>query len=493
MKLLFAASELFPLIKTGGLADVAHSLPNALNDLGVDVRVMLPAYREVLGRVGHLAVLGWLPLSGGREVRILEAAHPECSAPLWLVDEPAMFDRPGLPYTDASGEDWSDNPQRFTLFCEAIATLAMDGLGIGWQADVVHANDWQTGLVPAFLALQTARPRTLFTVHNLAYDCQIDFATFEDLSLPPHWWSMDHGEFYGRLSMLKSGLVFSDLITTVSPSYAQEIRTAEFGYGYATVLEANAHKLVGILNGIDDVTWDPRSDPLLAARYHVDGKIRSGKRANREALLDALGATPAACEATGPLVGSVGRLVHQKGIDLLLDAIPTLLAHSDARFVLIGAGESALEQRLQQLATDHPDRVFCHIGYSEVLAHRLEAGCDIFAMPSRYEPCGLNQMYSLRYGTPPVVRATGGLADTVEDATARSIARGEANGFVFVEPESAALQEALLRAIALHAKPKQWMKLIKTGMRADYGWRKSAEAYLALYRAEQDIGELPRG
>ena len=485
MKLLFAASELFPLIKTGGLADVAHSLPNALTDLGVDVRVALPAYREVLARVDRLHTIGWLPLSGDREVRILEAAHPECSASLWLVDEPALFDRPGLPYSDADGVDWPDNPQRFTLFSEAVAALAMDGLEVGWQADVVHANDWQTGLVPAFLALQTPRPRTLFTVHNLAYDCQFDFETFQDLSLPAHWWSMHYGEFYGRLSMLKSGLVFSDVISTVSPRYAEEIRTPEFGYGYAAVLEANADKLIGILNGIDDATWDPSNDALLAARYHVDGKIRAGKFSNRQALLGALGASPEALEDSGPLVGSVGRLAHQKGIDLLLEAIPPLLADSDARFVLIGAGETELEQQLEQLATDYPERVFCHIGYSEILAHQLEAGCDIFAMPSRYEPCGLNQMYSLRYGTPPVVRATGGLADTVEDATPRSIARGEANGFVFVEPSSAALQEALMRAFALHAKPKQWMKLIKNGMRGDYGWRKSAEAYLNLYRAEQ--------
>ncbi len=484
MNILFAASELFPLIKTGGLADVAHSLPNALADLGLDVRVMLPAYREVLARVDRLRTLGWLPLGGDREVRILEAAHPECSAPLWLVDEPFLFDRPGLPYSDAEGVDWPDNPQRFTLFSEAVAALAMDGMEVGWQADVVHANDWQTGLVPAFLALRTPRPRTLFTVHNLAYDCQFDFETFEDLSLPSNWWSMHYGEFYGRLSMLKCGLVFSDVITTVSPRYAEEIRTPEFGYGYATILEANAHKLTGILNGIDDATWDPSNDALLAAHYHVDGKIRTGKLSNRQALLGALGASREAMEDTDPLVGSVGRLAHQKGIDLLLESIPPLLAASDARFVLIGAGETELERQLEQLATDYPNRVFCHIGYSEILAHQLEAGCDIFAMPSRYEPCGLNQMYSLRYGTPPVVRATGGLADTVEDATPRSIARGEANGFVFVEPSSAALQEALMRAFELHAKPKQWMKLIKNGMRGDYGWRKSAEAYLNLYRAE---------
>jgi starch synthase len=481
MKVLFAASELFPLIKTGGLADVAHSLPNALSALGADVRIVLPGYRRVLQQVSAMRVLGWLKLSGGREVRILEARHGESTPLLWLVDAPARFDRDGLPYSDATGIDWADNPQRFALLGEAAARLAVDGLGIGWRADAAHANDWQTGLLPAYLAGLPDRPRTLFTIHNLAYDCQFDHATFNALHLPAHWWSIDHGEFHGRYSMLKAGLVCSDLVTTVSPRYAQEIRTAEFGYGYADILQAHADRLVGILNGIDDRTWDPSTDPHLVAHYDVDGKIRAGKRANRTALLEALDAPAAAHQASGPLIGSVGRLAHQKGVDLLLDAIPPLLEASEARFVLIGSGEAQLEQRLLQLAAAHPDRVLCHIGYSERLAHLLEAGCDMFAMPSRYEPCGLNQMYSLRYGTPPVVRETGGLADTVTDATPRSIARGEANGFVFAEPSSAALQAALQRACALFAEPKQWMKLVKAGMRGDYGWQRSAEAYMQLY------------
>jgi starch synthase len=488
MKVLFAASELFPLIKTGGLGDVAHSLPNALAEVGAEVRIVLPAYRRVLQQLDALRVLGWLTLSGGREVRILEAHHAESSVPLWLVDAPAAFDRPGLPYSDAHGGDWPDNPQRFALLSEAAARLAEDGLDLGWRADVAHANDWQTGLLPAYLAGLPDRPRSLFTIHNLAYDCQFDYGTFQALHLPGHWWSMDHGEFHGRFSMLKAGIVCSDLVTTVSPRYAREIRTPEFGYGYADILETRAGQLVGILNGIDDSTWDPRSDPLLAAHYHLGGKIRSGKRANREALLEMLGgpalATQGAGGAEGPLIGSVGRLVYQKGIDLLLDAIPGLLADCDARFVVVGAGEPHLEERLRRLAAAHPGRVLCHIGYSERLAHLVEAGCDMFVMPSRYEPCGLNQMYSLRYGTPPVVRETGGLADTVVDADPRSIARGEANGFVFSEADSDALAATVRRACELFATPKQWMKLVKTGMAGDYGWRRSAAAYLDLYRAE---------
>ena len=484
MRILFAASELFPLIKTGGLGDVAFSLPNALAQLGVDVRVVLPAYRAVLEKVEHLKIVGWLTLANGSEVRVLSADRPDMGFGLLLVDVADLFDRGGLPYTDADGMSWNDNPHRYALFSEAAALLAVDSLGIGWRADAVHANDWQTGLVGAFLSLQAKPPRTLFTVHNLAYDCQIDFDTFQALGLPAHWWSIEFGEFYNNLSMLKCGLVFSDLITTVSPSYAEEIRTPEFGYRYAAILDSYADKLVGVLNGIDDETWDPHTDKLLAAHYHVDGKIRAGKRANRDALLQSLGASEAARESDGPLVGSVGRLVHQKGIDLLLEVIPTLVESSAARFVVIGTGERALEERLQQLATAFPDRVFCYLGYSEQMAHQLEAGCDIFAMPSRYEPCGLNQMYSLRYGTPPVVRATGGLADTVVDTTPRTLARQEANGFVFEEPTAEALQDALERALDLYKKPKQWLKLVKIGMRGDYGWHLSAEHYLQLYQAE---------
>ena len=484
MKLLYAASELFPLIKTGGLADVAHSLPNALNALGVEIRVVLPAYRQVLRGIDSLRLLGWLHVSGGREVRIFEAHHPEVTAPLWLVDAPTMFDRPGGPYTDPSGADWADNPARFALFSEAAALLALDGLGLNWHADTVHANDWQTGLVPAYLSQEAHPPHSVFTIHNLAYDCQLDYGEFQNLHLPHHWWSVEFGEFYERFSMLKAGLMFSELVTTVSPGYAREIRTREYGYGYASILEANAHKLKGILNGIDDETWNPRTDPHLVAHYSINGKIRAGKQANRRALLSALNASPQALEHKGPLVGSVGRLVQQKGIDLLLEIIPTMLDDSDAQFVLIGSGEHRYEQQLEELALAHPDRVFCHIGYSETLAHQLEAGCDIFAMPSRYEPCGLNQMYSLRYGTPPVVRATGGLADTVQDATAEALAGGEANGFVFAEASSQALGEAMQRAFALHRRPRQWMKLMKTGMRADHGWRSSAQAYLDTYRAQ---------
>jgi starch synthase len=324
----------------------------------------------------------------------------------------------------------------------------------------------------------------VFTIHNLAYDSQFDFATFQHLQLPSHWWSVEVGEFYDRFSMLKTGLVMSDAITTVSPQYAREIRTQEYGYGYASIIESRAERLSGILNGIDTAVWDPQTDPHLAAHYGVDSGIRSAKNLNRKHLLESLGAPATVLDAEGPLIGFVGRLVYQKGVDLLLEAIPPLLASSDARFVVIGTGEQRLENQLRALCARHPERVFAYIGYSEPLAHLLEAGCNLFVMPSRYEPCGLNQMYSLRYGTPPVVRATGGLADTVVDADPRNIAREEANGFTFDAATADALRDALERGIAMFGKPKQWTKLIEKGMREDHSWQRSAEQYMQIYRAD---------
>jgi starch synthase len=484
MRLLFVTSEMFPLLKTGGLGDVAHSLPSALAEIDVDVRVVLPAFRQVMQKVSTFSVSGWVTLAHGSQARILEARHEEFSFPIWLVDAPEFFDRDGEPYTDEHGHSWHDNPARFRLFCETAALLATDALELGWRADVVHANDWQTGLLPAYLSQAPNRPRTVFTIHNIAYDSQFDYGTFQYLKLPEHWWSVELGEFYDRFSMLKAGLMSTDVITTVSPQYANEIRTQEYGYGYASIIESRSDRLTGILNGIDDIVWDPATDPHLAAHYSVEGGIRRAKGINRKRLLESLGAPPQAIESDDPLIGSVGRLVYQKGVDLLLEAIPAVLDNTDARFAIIGAGEKRLEQQLQSLCETYPERVFSYVGYSEPLAHLLEAGATMFAMPSRYEPCGLNQMYSLRYGTPPVVRATGGLADTVIDADPRGIAREEANGFTFEPATPEALGATLERAIDLSRQTKQWMKLIKNGMREDHSWRRSAQQYLDLYQAE---------
>jgi len=482
LKLLFASSEAWPLAKTGGLGDVANALPNALTEHGSDVRVMLPAYREVLEKVEDIEILGWVKTKAHGDLRILQAYHPAFKMLLWLVDAAGLFDRQGNPYQQENGQEWPDNAKRFTAFSEAVALMALDALNLDWRADVVHANDWQTGLVAAFLEKDPNPPKRIFTIHNIAYDCLVDYPTFQQLKLPAHWWSIEHGEFYGHFSLLKAGLVSTDAITTVSPTYAKEIRTSEFGYGLSGVLEANKHKLFGILNGIDSSTWDPATDKELATNYVFGSELMSSKRANRKALLQAIEAPPSAQKSKAPLIGFIGRLVHQKGVDLLLELIPELIESTSAYFVLAGTGEKELEAKLMALQKEYPKRVFAFIGYSEKIAHLLEAACDIFVMPSRYEPCGLNQLYSLRYGTPPVVHKTGGLADTVIDANEENLSNGTANGFSFDSADVSSLRDALLRALRMkRVRKEHWHQILEAGMQRDSSWESSANAYLRLY------------
>lgn len=484
MKVLFVTSESFPLVKTGGLGDVAYSLPRALHLEGVEVRLLLPAYRNVLKKLGKVRILGWLDVQGANRthtVRLLEANHADYPFPVWLVDCATLFDRPGNPYLQASGYDWWDNAERFTVFARTAAELAQDALHLGWQPDVVHAHDWQTGLVPAFIDLMPHRPQRIFTIHNMAYGGHFSHADFTALNLPPHWWTDDRMEFYGGFSMLKAGIVYADAVTTVSPTYAHEICTPAFGYGLEGLLQSRNYKLHGILNGIDMDVWNPVTDIHLAASYSAS-QVEPGKSLNKAALLKQFGLAHPQNHMHRPLLGMVSRLVEQKGVDLVINAIPGLLENTDACFVIVGAGNTAFERQLRELAAHHPDRVFVFIGYDEPLAHLLEAGADIFLMPSRFEPCGLNQMYSLRYGTPPIVFHTGGLADTVIDATHDNLQRGTANGFVFHEPTTSALTGTIFRALEAFAQPMVWQALQATGMQQDFGWENSAAHYLALYR-----------
>jgi len=482
-KILFVASEAYPLVKTGGLGDVVYSLPHALHARGTDIRLLLPGYRALLRQLDQVRILGWLDVRGAEgivSVRILETRHPDFAFPLWVVDCPSLFDRPGNPYVGASGEDWPDNAERFTVFARVAALLALDALDTGWLAEVVHAHDWQTGLVAAFLADQPARPKTVFTIHNLAYGGYFSHGDFVRLQLPSHWWSPESVEFHGGFSMLKAGIVYADAVTTVSPTYAAEICTPEFGYGLDGLLLSRQYKLHGIINGIDTQIWNPSTDTHLAA-YYSAGRILPGKRRNKQALIERF--LPQVDEAAlqAPLLGLVGRLVEQKGIDWVLAAIPVLLAETDVRFVLLGSGQTLYEQKLTRLAKRHPERIFVEIGYDEPLAHLIEAGADMFMMPSRFEPCGLNQMYSLNYGTPPIVFKTGGLADTVIDANEVTLKDASANGFVFDTPDVTAFLDAVRRALALYRKPAQWRKLQQTGMRQSFGWADSAGHYLSLY------------
>ncbi len=483
MKILFVASEAYPLVKTGGLGDVLYSLPHALHARGADIRLVLPGYRVLLSQLDQVRILGWFDVRGAGSmisVRILETRHPEFAFPLWIVDCPRLFDRPGNPYVGASGQDWPDNAERFAVFARAAAQLAQDVLDLGWQPRVVHTHDWQTGLVAAFLADQPLRPKTVFTIHNLAYGGYFSHSDFVRLQLPSHWWTPEGAEFHGGFSMLKAGIVYADAVTTVSSTYAAEICTPEFGYGLDGLLRSRQHKLHGILNGIDAAVWNPASDVHLAAHYSR-GRIQPGKRRNKQALLERF--LPRADDAAiqAPLVGLVTRLVEQKGIDWILAGIPVLLADTDVRIVLLGSGQTAYEQKLVRLAQRHPDRLMVVIGYDEPLAHLIEAGADLFLMPSRFEPCGLNQMYSLRYGTPPIVFRTGGLADTVVDANQATLEDGSANGFVFDTPNVTAMLAAVHRALELYRQPVLWRQLQQTGMRQSFDWSDSAGHYLALY------------
>ncbi len=481
LKILFVTSEAAPLVKTGGLGDVAGSLPPALKALRHDVRILMPAYRAAMRGTEKLGFAS-LEMEGVPEtVRLLQGRLPGTRVKLLLADAPALFDRPGGPYADPRGHDWPDNAERFATLSRVAVAVATDRAGLDWQPDLVHCNDWQTGLVPALLSLYPRRPATLFTIHNLAYQGQFPAPTFERLRLPPELWGMEGLEFHGDLSFIKGGLAFADMLNTVSPTYAREIQTPAYGYGLEGLLQHRAAQLKGILNGIDYNAWNPARDPHIKAPY--DHRDLSGKARNKAALLREFG-LPERPEV--PLLGFVGRLVEQKGVDLIVTMLPRLLDEG-IQAVLIGTGEPRFEEALKRLAADHPEQIATFIGYDEGKAHRLEAGADIFLMPSRFEPCGLNQIYSLRYGTVPVVRRTGGLADTVVDADEDHIALGRATGFLFDPPTSEALLQATRRALALYRqRPDLWRALMTTGMKQDFSWRKSARDYVTLYRQALD-------
>lgn len=493
MNILFAASEAFPFIKTGGLGDVVHSLPIALNKLGDDVRLALPAYRDVLAAVDDIKEIGYWDLPGvgvTHRVRILKAHQDVLGDYLYLIDVPTLFDRPGNPYIHSDGFNWPDNAERFTVFSRAVAQLAKHVPQSQWVPEVVHVHDWQTGMVPAFLSMTSPRPKTVFTIHNLAYDGHFSKGDFNALGLPPEWWSPECVEFYGGFSMLKAGMIFSDHVTTVSPTYAREICTPEFGNRFEGVLNHLGDKLTGILNGIDLDIWNPGTDEHIQKNYDITAGRQSwvnAKLANKKDLLQTTGfldgkSTEDAANITkAPLLGFIGRLVEQKGVDLISAMLPDLFATTDANMVVLGSGHMHYETDLRSLAARFPDRFHFHIGYSEYLAHKIEAGCDMFIMPSRFEPCGLNQMYSLRYGTPPVVNFTGGLADTITDATPLAMEHKTANGFVFYDVNSDALFAAVKRALDIYRVPKQWRQICETAMRQELGWEASAMKYQMLY------------
>ncbi len=470
------------MIKTGGLADVAGSLPKALGEMGMDVRVVLPAYPQAVERAIPLKTVATIRIAGSAEpVRVLEKKTDE-KIHVYLIDAPSLFGRPGNPYTEASGRPWGDNAQRFAGFCRAVVRIAMDQAGLGWCPDVVHCNDWQTGLVPALLAQEWDRPATIFTIHNLSYQGVYDRSTFTQLMLPDRLWSHDALEFHDNFSFIKGGLVFADWMTTVSPTYAEEIRTAEYGYGLEGLLKHRADRLTGVLNGIDYQIWNPATDRHIDQNF--DTHSFHDKQANKLALQKELGLEE---NPDVMLFGNIGRMVEQKGIDMIIDILPKIMQKDDIQLVILGSGEEHLEHSLEIAAQKYPGRCVVRIGYDEHLAHRIEAGSDCFLMPSRFEPCGLNQLYSLRYGTVPVVTRTGGLADTVTNLDPSSMLDNTATGFVAERPDAESLLDAVERAVAYYRRPGQWWeKLAVHGMQLDFSWDSSAAHYLEIYDRAMD-------
>ena len=472
-KVLFVTSEAHPLIKTGGLADVAGSLPKALTELSQDVRLIIPNYQAITQDAHYRCTVR----VDNRDINILETQLPETNVPVWLVDCPELYGTPGNPYLDENGEPWENIAERFAVFCRIAVEVAMGRTELDWNADIVHCNDWQSGLVPALLSLEQEHPKTVFTIHNLAYQGLFPPATYHALNLPGQLWNPNGLEFHEMLSFIKGGLTYSDRITTVSPTYALEIQTPEFGYGLEGLLSHRQDILSGIINGIDMDDWNPKTDPNLPQSY--DESSLNKKQTNKTELQKQLGLP---VNAETPVFGVVSRLVQQKSVDLLIEIIPEMMT-MPIQLILLGSGDSNLERELNSFSRLYPDKISVTIGYDEKLAHLIEAGADVFLMPSRFEPCGLNQMYSQRYGTIPIVRYTGGLADTVIDALPETLADNTASGIVFNEATAGSLQEAMKRCLILFNDKKTWQKMQKSGMKKDFSWKSSAKQYLNLYES----------
>jgi starch synthase len=474
VSILMVASEALPFSKTGGLADVLGALPIALGKLGHRVTVITPKYRGVQAQ-GTARTIQVGGTGGSADTRLIE--HPLAeNVRAVLVDRPELYDRESL---YGAGGDYPDNPRRFAFLCRAALEYALQS-GDGF--DILHAHDWQAGLAPVYLRTRYASdPRVsgmtaIFTIHNLAYQGNFAPDWLAPLDLGPEMMSMDAMEYWGQISLLKGGILFSDSITTVSPTYAREIQTKEYGAGFEGVLATRAADLHGILNGIDTDKWDPRRDPFLPEPY--DEETLEKKDAAKRALLDLLCPGVPLERLTRPLVGLVSRLVDQKGFDLIAELVPTLPSYGS--FAVLGTGDARYERLMRGLATTYPDRFAVKIGFDESLAHLIEGAADIFLMPSRFEPCGLNQMYSMRYGTVPVVRATGGLDDTVTDY---NDAAETGTGFKFGVYSAAALLAAMDRAKAVYANPGRWKALQVAGMRQDFSWDRSAREYVKLYES----------
>jgi starch synthase len=472
IEVLSIASEIVPLVKTGGLADVVGALPAALAPFGVRVTTLVPGYPAVIAALADPEVLWSHADYFGGPARLLKGRA--AALDLLVLDAGHLYGRPGNPYIGPDGRDWPDNARRFA----ALSFMAYE-LGAGlvptYRPEILHAHDWQTGLVPAYARFNAPTGvKTVLTVHNIAFQGVFGWDVFNALRLDYRAAGEGALEYWGNLSFLKAGLQTADAVTTVSPTYAHEIRTAEYGMGLEGLLRARADSLFGILNGIDTRVWDPGHDPALAVPYGVHAL---GDRAqNRAALEERFGLEP----GEGPLFSVVSRLTWQKGLDLLVPHID-MIVENGGRLVVLGSGDAALEQAFRAAAARHPGKVGVMIGYDEPLSHLVQGGADVMLVPSRFEPCGLTQLYALRYGSIPLVARVGGLADTVIDANAAALDAGAATGIVFSPVTEEALGEALRRGFALYQQPKVWRKMQRRGLKSDVSWDKSARHYADLY------------
>jgi starch synthase len=472
MEVLSVASEVFPLIKTGGLADVAGALPAALKPHGVRMRTLMPGYPIVIHKLKKPQKVGGVDNLFGHPASILAVNHEGLD--LLILDAPELFDRDGGPYVDRQGLDFTDNFRRFAALSVAAAEIA-GGLLPSWKPDLVHVHDWQAALTPVYMRFGPAHGMpVVLTIHNIAFQGQFSSDVFPELALPPEAFSISFVEYFGDVGFLKGGLQTANAITTVSPSYAQEILTPEFGMGFEGLLTARLSHLSGIVNGIDTDVWNPQTDTHIAANY---GPTTLRKREiNRKALSEHFGFD----NAPGPIFCVVSRLTWQKGMDVLAEVIDDIVDNG-GKLAVLGSGDPSLESAFLTAAARHPGRVGMVTGYNEPLSHLMQAGADAIIIPSRFEPCGLTQLYGLRYGCVPIVAHTGGLADTIIDANEAALAARVATGFQFSPVSAASLRQALRRAFAAYRQPKVWARLQAQGMKSDVSWDLSAHRYADLY------------
>lgn len=473
MKVLFLTPEAYPLIKTGGLADVASALPTALRTKGVDCRIVMPGYPEAMDKLENKrdgSDLG--DLLGAGTARLVSGYMPGSGVPVWLVDCAPLYRRPGGPYLDLDGNNWPDNFLRFAMLSRAATCISMEQAVHSWIPDIVHANDWQSGLLPVYqLMFGGPHPGVVFTIHNIQFQGIFDPEILPMIGIHFDWFHVEGIEFHRKVSYLKAALCFAECITTVSPTYAEEIKGIH-GWGLDGLLQARNSVLSGILNGADYTIWNPRNSPYLSVNFDAKAPAK-GKKACKVSLQREMKLEE---KADAPLIGVVSRLSEQKGLDLLLTIIEQVIK-AGGQIALLGTGDKRQEAAFVAAASANPGRIAAHIGYDEALSHRIQAGSDMFLIPSRFEPCGLTQMYAMAFGTIPIARRTGGLADTISDASSSN-----GTGFLFDKPQANSLWHAIHRAFILYRQPRKWQHLRRRAMRCKFGWNHAAKAYMQLYK-----------